>query len=206
MDFDAYYSEHLPARIPGHQPEDWQADVTSQRSMERRARLAEVASRIDTLLAPLLGGGASSIVEVAEATRSVLSHTYGDMKIDQDDPMDRVLWRILKALRGIIDEISLIPGVLVEQIDRRQPADHLRSILRVVEDQRIPDPPNDEALDVTDWLELTLDDAPNIILAGLNDEHMPQSTVGDAFLPDALRCAWNTMTSALPGMRTHCGQ
>ncbi len=45
------------------------------------------------------------------------------------------------------------------------------------------------AIDLLGWLELHWDDAPWAIITGMNDGHLPESVVGDAFLPDSLRQA-----------------
>src|SRR5262249_54804417 len=43
------------------------------------------------------------------------------------------------------------------------------------------------ALDLLGWLELLWEDAPHLVVAGLNDGRVPETVAGDAFLPEALR-------------------
>jgi ATP-dependent helicase/nuclease subunit B len=43
------------------------------------------------------------------------------------------------------------------------------------------------AVDLLGWLELLWDDAPHLIVAGLNDGRVPSAIVGDGFLPETLR-------------------
>lgn len=43
------------------------------------------------------------------------------------------------------------------------------------------------AVDLLGWLELLWDDAPHLVVAGLNDGHVPVAVAGDAFVPEALR-------------------
>ncbi len=43
------------------------------------------------------------------------------------------------------------------------------------------------ALELQGWLELLWEDAPHLIVAGLNDGHAPEAVVGDPFLPESLR-------------------
>lgn len=43
------------------------------------------------------------------------------------------------------------------------------------------------AVDLLGWLELLWDDAPHLVVAGLNDGHVPAAVVGEAFVPEALR-------------------
>ncbi len=49
-----------------------------------------------------------------------------------------------------------------------------------------PDRPR-EAHDLLGWLELLWNDAPHLILAGINEGIVPENVVGDAFLPESLR-------------------
>lgn len=43
------------------------------------------------------------------------------------------------------------------------------------------------ALDLQGWLELLWEDAPHLVVAGVNNGYLPDAVVGDAFLPEALR-------------------
>lgn len=43
------------------------------------------------------------------------------------------------------------------------------------------------AVDLLGWLELLWDDAPHLVVAGLNDGRVPSAIVGDVFLPETLR-------------------
>lgn len=43
------------------------------------------------------------------------------------------------------------------------------------------------ALELQGWLELPWEDAPHVVVAGLNDGIVPDAVVGDAFLPESLR-------------------
>ena len=43
------------------------------------------------------------------------------------------------------------------------------------------------AIDLLGWLELLWDDAPHLVVAGLNDGRVPSAIVGDVFLPETLR-------------------
>lgn len=44
-----------------------------------------------------------------------------------------------------------------------------------------------QAHDLLGWLELLWNDAPHLILAGLNEGSVPESVIGDSFLPESLR-------------------
>ncbi len=57
-----------------------------------------------------------------------------------------------------------------------------------------PDRPKN-AHDLLGWLELLWNDAPHLILAGMNEGNVPESIVGDAFLPETLREQLNLRTN-----------
>jgi ATP-dependent helicase/nuclease subunit B len=48
-------------------------------------------------------------------------------------------------------------------------------------------PADADAVELAGWLELPLDDAPALIVCGLNEGYVPSSVNADLFLPDALR-------------------
>ncbi|MDP3073277.1 MAG: PD-(D/E)XK nuclease family protein [Opitutaceae bacterium] len=53
------------------------------------------------------------------------------------------------------------------------------------------------ALDLQGWLELLWEDAPHLVVAGLNDGAVPEAIVGDAFLPESLREQLGLKTNAV---------
>lgn len=52
------------------------------------------------------------------------------------------------------------------------------------------------AVELQGWLELLWEDAPHLVVAGLNDGKVPESIVGDAFLPEGLRESIGLKTNA----------
>ena len=58
-----------------------------------------------------------------------------------------------------------------------------------------PDRPRD-AHDLLGWLELLWNDAPHLIIAGVNEGNVPESVIGDAFLPEGLREQLGLRTNA----------
>ena len=52
------------------------------------------------------------------------------------------------------------------------------------------------AIELQGWLELLWEDAPHLLVAGLNDGRVPEAVVGDPFLPEALREKLGLKTNA----------
>lgn len=60
------------------------------------------------------------------------------------------------------------------------------------------------ALELQGWLELPWEDAPHLVVAGLNDGLVPDAIVGDAFLPESLRARLGLKTNAARFARDAC--
>ena len=60
------------------------------------------------------------------------------------------------------------------------------------------------ALELQGWLELAWEDAPHLIVAGLNEGLVPDAIVGDAFLPESLRARLGLKTNAMRLARDAC--
>lgn len=61
--------------------------------------------------------------------------------------------------------------------------------LQVFGESRRPEEKPAGALELQGWLELAWEDAPHLVVAGLNEGVVPEAVVGDAFLPESLRVA-----------------
>jgi len=59
------------------------------------------------------------------------------------------------------------------------------------------DPKPAGALELNGWLELMWEDAPHLVVAGVNDGRVPDAVAGDAFLPEALRGRLGLKTNAM---------
>ncbi|MCC7204648.1 MAG: hypothetical protein IT441_06185, partial [Phycisphaeraceae bacterium] len=62
-----------------------------------------------------------------------------------------------------------------------------RLVLGELAHRTLADPTDEPAVEMRGWLELPLDDAPLLILTGVNEGQLPARTHADAFLPDSLR-------------------
>ena len=68
--------------------------------------------------------------------------------------------------------------------------------LRVFGESRRDEAKPAGALELQGWLELLWEDAPHLVVAGLNDGLVPDAVVGDAFLPESLRGPLGLKTNA----------
>ncbi|MFQ3224436.1 MAG: ATP-dependent helicase/nuclease subunit B [Lentimonas sp.] len=149
--------------------------------------LHDTLSQLDRLAADLV-----TTKHFPTALAQALQQIYADKQIEASAQSD-VPWKeradaIRKLLNDAAEADSLFPKL---------PKDFSRSAFRQnLQRSRVyPDRPR-EAHDLLGWLELLWNDAPHLILAGLNEGIVPESIVGDAFLPEALREQLGLRTNA----------
>ena len=171
---DRYLTDHLQARYAG----DWLGDEA------RRARMKAVHDRVLAML-DKLGGAARPLADWAQPIADLLNAVYGDQPLRGDGSQVR--------LRGVIDAIV---AVLADMTDvphgvgrsfTTSGGEALRFVARQVAEAPIPPEPDDAAAEMVGWLELPLDDAARMIVAGMNDHVVPESVVAHPFLPNTLR-------------------
>ncbi len=74
-------------------------------------------------------------------------------------------------------------------------ADALALLLDAISRESIFPERKGDAVEIQGWLELPWEDAPHVIVAGCNEGLLPQSIVGDRFLPEVLRERLGLMTN-----------
>ncbi len=119
---------------------------------------------------------------IAHALQAVYSRTNLNRYDPQHADLIRALEVIAYALRQQADldpHSPVTPSVTL--------ADAIDLTLARVADQHLPVQGGPPAIELLGWLELHLDDAPVLIVTGMNEGLVPQSASSDAFLPDATR-------------------
>jgi len=183
---DAYRQAALPGKLGGGSlpgpPED------------RALRRVEfLRGRMGSLLGELRESRPLS--EWAEPLGRFFQAIHGDRALRENVPGDRDLMAFLSVLRGLLGEAEAAGGA--GAAGAASPgftpgvsgATLIRILLSEMEGEVVPPPEEEAAVEALGWLELHLDDAPVLLLAGVNDPHLPAAVVGHPFLPDALRVA-----------------
>jgi hypothetical protein len=116
--------------------------------------------------------------------RDVLLVAYGDRELDRSKPSDRRLLDTLARIRTAATILATLPESLDEECSASAAT---RMLLLELRGDALPPEPQRDAVELLDWLELPLDDAPVVMLTGFNEGFLPESVSGHAFLPDALR-------------------
>jgi ATP-dependent helicase/nuclease subunit B len=169
---DRYYAAHLPSSL---------ADLPPA-SVEGRS-IDPILEGVRRLLEPL-AGAVRPARAWARPVLAVLVDVYEDPGLDTTRGPDRLLVEVLDRLAAACRSLATLPPSLSPPIAGHEAVDLL---LRAIRGLAVPRPPDDDAVEILGWLELPLDDAPVLVVVGMNEGKVPEAIVGDAFLPDGLR-------------------
>jgi ATP-dependent helicase/nuclease subunit B len=178
---DRYIAEHLqPPRIGA-----WLGDA------HRTAALAEAYGCLQELVGPA-ANERRPLAQWARPIAGLLAELYDAQPLrrhdEADEPIIDALNRIARVLRDMaeLDECDAMgsPMTLAEAV---------AVVVMQLAHQQQPAEGRTAAVELLGWLELQLDDAPTLIITGMNEGSVPQSTHADAFLPDSIRRALGLM-------------
>ena len=171
---DKYFSDHLPFRVQGEIPRG-----------EGRAALFPPVARAIEREGPLRAfGSRKPLSQWMPVVIDVLLETYGELELDRSRPAQRRQLDALGRIQAVAASLASIPPELDEACSGHEA---IRMLLVELREEALPPEPGRDAVELLDWLELPLDDAPIVVLTGFNEGFLPESVSGHAFLPDALR-------------------
>jgi hypothetical protein len=182
---DAYFGDHLPYSLGGALPRGRErggaaaaadgGDQAPDFPSVVRALDSDEALRAFRGRKPL-SGWMADVLRLAEGI-------YGAQALDRSKPDERRLVDVLEEIRGAALALHRLPGVLDEECSG---AEALRAVLAGLEEAKLPPDPDHAAVELLEWLEIPLDDAPVLVLTGFNEGFVPDSVSGHPFLPDSL--------------------
>ncbi len=173
-ELDRYYGEHLPFQL-GHQ---WLGEERAWANLKR------VHQAVERLVSPF--DSPRPLDQWSQPVADLLISVFGRAPLDQDREPDRTLLAACTAIHEVLTEHLKIPQRLMPTLSG---AEALRLVARRVDGVSIPLPVRPGAVELLGWLELSLDDAPVMIVTGLNEGKIPASLNSDLFLPNQLRRA-----------------
>ncbi len=175
---DEYQTRHLQTAlaggIPGRGP--W------ARGMRSLVKEVEERVGLDTL------EGRAPLSQWMPRLLEILIRVYGARPLDISRRGARQTLEALDRIKGAAGALSALPWGLDRTVEGGEALRVLLAeLLPVRREARIPPDPEEEAVELLGWLELALDDAPAVILTGMNDGNVPEVEGADPFLPGVLR-------------------
>ncbi|MBN2023094.1 MAG: PD-(D/E)XK nuclease family protein [Pirellulales bacterium] len=212
-ELDRYHADHLPLSVGGAwlgSPEhyalirqvyerieallqDALADSHEDSSTPRHSERSE-ESGLARPFASLGVTGRGASAETARMVRSLgewgagiaglLVAVFGGRPLDRSDPADRSVLAACEKIRGALALHEHVPGKLAPIVSA---AAAIRLLLRALAGETIAPPADPGAIELLGWLELPWDDAPVLVVTGMNEGIVPASCNEDLFLPNQLR-------------------
>ena len=172
---DELRSRHLPADLAG-----------ARRQAEELSgfpQLAPALAEIEVLRAGL------TVADFAVAATAPLQAIFAARRLDLANPADG---RLGEGAEAWTDTVRQCAGAAADL-----PApDRWELALRLFREGMVADETPVGALELQGWLELLWEDAPHLVVAGMNDGSVPDAVAGDAFLPESLREKLGLKTNA----------
>ncbi len=171
---DVYFNKHLPLQLQSNLPTGKKLAALFPhlvRTLEREGPLSRLKGR-------------KRLSQWMPLIRDVLLMAYGARDLDRSRPAHRRILDVLSRIRSAAVTLATLPDPLDEECSSSAA---IRTLLLELRGEALPPEPRRDAVELLDWLELPLDDAPVVMLTGFNEGLFPESVQGHAFLPDALR-------------------
>lgn len=131
-----------------------------------------------------LGSRSLPLSQWVQPLLQIMKTAYQGQTCDLDQADDQPLYNAAQQVCSLIVGLRDIPPELEPRMTVGELIDWL---LRSTSGKLVPEPSNETAIEMLGWLELSLDDAPVLILTGIHDGVVPESVNADAFLPNQLR-------------------
>lgn len=119
-----------------------------------------------------------------EAVRGFLDTVFDVQTLSDDDPRSEELKRAAVAVDTVLVEMA--EASRLTDIDQKQAAALFLIRLAGETYTREREP---SVIDLEGWLELAWNNAPLLIVTGMNEDSVPATRLGDVFMPDSLRKA-----------------
>ena len=144
--------------------------------------LNTVHDTVSRLLRPLTGKN-KPISSWSSAWCNVLSKIYGNRTLDRNIAEDLQTAAACRELYSALVDKQEVP----DEWQLKEPASRAMQVaIEAAAESTVIPPPVPDAVELAGWLDLVLDDAPVLIVTGMNDENVPSSEHGHLFLPDSL--------------------
>jgi hypothetical protein len=187
---DRFFEKHIPTRLLPDRPRSRRSEDLSRvrQRLERESGIERLTGsrRLSEWMPDLLGLLEGAYGEAAGAPRTDAASTDAARTGAARTEANRRIVESCLRIRDSAAELFGLPGAVDPSCEAPTA---LRILLSESSSQAVPSAADERAVELVGWLEVHLDDAPVLVLTGLNEPHLPESIGGDPFLPDSLRTA-----------------
>ncbi len=180
VELDQLLANHFPVGL---------GDELASIAKEKHPQAIEVARRIEKWLAPFSGFD-RPLGKWCESISEWLRSLYSDEMLKGHTPLGTEPMANARnamafgSVLGLLERFSAVNAELDLEIDG---ANAMQMIVNRTAELRVVDIQEPDDVKILGWLDLALDDANAIVVAGLNHPYVPSAVTNDAFLPGMLR-------------------
>lgn len=168
---DEFAREHLPEDLEG-------AAAAMRRASGADSSLALVLEGTRGLVARLRRG------DFTRELCALLAEVFAEKRFPPHDPEAAVFAEVAEAIHALESDLEATAAAFPSRPDA---GERFLLLLGALGERRIHPERGPKDLDLQGWLELIWEDAPHLLVAGMNDHVVPEAVVGHAFLPDSAR-------------------
>ncbi len=118
------------------------------------------------------------------ALTDFLGEVFAARRFRSDNPQDAVFSAIADQILQVLDALDELSTLFPHGLDTTQ---RLELLLQTLADETFHPERKAHDIDLQGWLELLWEDAPHLIITGMNDGKAPEAILGHAFLPESAR-------------------
>lgn len=118
------------------------------------------------------------------ALTDFLGEVFATRRFHSDNPQDAVFSAIADQIIQVLDALDELSALFAGGLDAAQ---RLELLLDTLGDQVFYPDRKARDIDLQGWLELLWEDAPHLVITGMNDGKAPEAILGHTFLPDSAR-------------------
>lgn len=170
-DSDALATDHFPGNLDD-------ALAALRRSPDKHPTLAAVVEGARALVGRLRKG------DFTETLCAFLADVFADKRLDPHAPETAVLAEVADAIHSLEADLVATGPAFPKTLGA---GDRFHLLLGSLGERSVYPERGPRDLDLQGWLELIWEDAPHLLVTGMNDHTVPEAVVGHAFLPDSAR-------------------
>lgn len=122
--------------------------------------------------------------DFTSVVNAYLSEIFSQKRFHSHDPSEAVFIEVAAGIQELASELDSAEIAFPRPPDA---SDHFELLLSSLAERRVYPDRGPLDIDLQGWLELLWEDAPQLLLTGMNDHAVPEAIIGHAFLPDSAR-------------------